>query len=89
MCSIVRAGELDSIFTRLQVSLPWPSKRQMLAKGIPHFKGSPGRRSTRKSTGLDGFVSRHHLAKWTPSVENDPEVGRVADEMRGRKGKVV
>jgi hypothetical protein len=43
---------------------------------------------TRKTTGLDGFVKRQ-LAKRAPSVEPDPELARVADEMRGRTGKVV
>ena len=46
-----------------------------------------GRLFSRKTTGLDGFVKRQ-LTKRTPTVEHDPELDRVEQEMRGRTGKL-
>lgn len=46
-----------------------------------------GRLFTRKTTGLDGLVKRQ-LAKRAPTVESDPELDRVFEEMRGRSGKI-
>ncbi|MGK0485184.1 MAG: hypothetical protein ACJAYI_000692 [Myxococcota bacterium] len=46
-----------------------------------------GRLFSRKTTGLDGFVKRQ-LTKRAPTVEHDPELDRVEQEMRGRTGKL-
>ena len=46
-----------------------------------------GRLFSRKTTGLDGLVKRQ-LAKLAPPVEGDPELDCVAEEMRGRTGKI-
>jgi len=42
---------------------------------------------SRKTTGIDGFV-KHQLTKRASTVEHDPELDRVAQEMRGRTGKL-
>ena len=69
----------------MAVRSEFDNRRREIAASV--FGRLAGRLFTRKATGLDGILKRQ-LTKRASSVEGDPELERVAAEMRESNGRV-